>query len=176
MISCRSIAAVACSALLLAACSSSSGAPPSGPSGPTNFVLDGVTFHISSGGFFRNVGAPITMYLTDQVDTCAAVTAIPKGVSPQGWMRLELAVSPPTDGTTNVVILPALLLPGQAAGAFIQQFEDQTPYLLQLTTLSGNLSWFANPDATITMTELKVAFQGTSDTVDTYNLTIVPCN
>ncbi len=164
-------------AALLASCSSPSGPPPGGPSGPTNFTLETAQFHISSGGVFRNaVGGPFTVYLTDQPETCTAVTGVPVGVSSQGWMRLQLAVVPPTDGTTNAVIGAVAVLPGQASGAFIQQYQDQLPVILQLYTASGGVSWFVNPDNSITLTDLKVSFVGTTDTIDTYNLTVVPCN
>jgi len=171
----RTLISAGCAALV-GGCSSASNGPPGGPSGPTDFTLETAQFHISSGGVFRNAGQPLQMYLTDQPDTCTAVTGVPVGHSSQGWMRLQLSVLPPTDGSNNAVIGQVILLPGQAAGAFIQQFQNQIPYLLQLTAASGNVSWFVNPDNSITLTELKVGFVGTRDTIATYNLTIVPCN
>jgi hypothetical protein len=162
-------------AFALAACGSgSSQPPPGGPSGPVNFVIDGRLFHMSSGGYFSTPSG-FNLYFTDLPFTCNAVTVVPQAK----WIRLELAVTPPANGTGNVVIgspnPPALPPPGAAAGAFVYSEVDVA--VQTLPTKGGSLSWTYNAsDRSLTITNLDVAFVGTSDTIATYGLTVPLCN
>ena len=125
------------SVLALSACAESSYDPPADIGGPVDFTIDGLSFHISSGGFIRS-GQQFTIFFTDQPNACTAVLLIPQQI----FLSLMLKVSPPADATTTATIgapSPVVFPPnGKAGGAALQAGAVQTPPF-QLRHAGGGL-------------------------------------
>lgn len=166
-------------ALALSACGDSSYVPPVPPGGPLDFTIDGLDFHISSGGFIRS-GQQFTLFFTNQPNTCTAVLLIPQQI----FLSLMLKVSPPADASTTATIGPPspVVYPpsGMAGGALSQLAPLQTPpyqsAMQVVDSLDGTVDWQLNADGTITVVLLDMGFAGTPDRLKTQYLTIPPCN
>jgi hypothetical protein len=166
-------------ALALAACADPPNVPPVPPGGPLDFTIDGLSFHISSGGFIRS-GQQFTIYFTDQPNTCTAVLLIPQQI----FLSLLLKVSPPSDGTSTATIgapSPVVYPPSGMAGGQLSKLAPSLspPYQVAqqvVASASGTVTWQANADGTITVLLLDMGFTGTTDRLVTHSLTIPPCN
>ena len=173
----RAVALV--SVLALSACADPPYVPPDPVGGPLDFTIDGLSFHISSGGFLRS-GQQFTIYFTDQPNTCTAVLLIPQQI----FLSLLLKVSPPGDGTSTATIgapSPVVFPPnGKAGGALSKLAPSQSPpfqVAQQVVDSSGGtVTWQLNVDGTITVVLLAMDFAGTTDRLVTHYLTIPPCN
>ena len=167
------------SALALAACADPPYVPPESGGGPLDFTIDGLSFHISSGGYIRS-GQLFTIYFTDQPYTCTAVLLIPQQV----FLSLLLKVSPPADGASTATIGPPSLNiypPSGKAGGALSQLQPSLSPPYQVATqvvdsASGTVTWQMNTDGTLTVVLLDMGFAGTTDRVVTHYLTIPPCN
>jgi len=141
--------------------------------GPVDFTIDGLSFHVSSGGIYKN-GQQFTLYFTNQPNTCMAVAAVPQQI----FIIFSLEISPAADGSlTAEVVPPRLTFPpnGQAAGTLVQTNPIQGP-TTTLDTESGSVAWQANADGSVTITRLDVSFAGTADRLKFVLLTVPVCN
>jgi len=172
-------AAALATLLALGGCGDPPYVPPTPPVGPLSFTIDGLSFHISSGGYIRS-GQQFTIYFTNQPNTCTAVLLIPQQI----FLSLLLKVSPPTDGTSTATIGPPSpnIYPasGKAGGTLSQLQPSLTPPFQVATQVvdsaSGTVTWQMNADGTLTVVLLDMGFAGTSDRLRTEYLTIPPCN
>jgi hypothetical protein len=130
-----------------------------GDGGGLDVTIGGVRFRISSGGAVTT-SAGLTLYLTDQPDTCAAVTQIPAGRA----TIFGLKVSGPA-GSTNVAPGNGALVV-QAAGT-----EEQ-----RVVIDDGAVSWSMNGDGTTQLVSLDVGFAGTTDRLRLASLTLLACH
>lgn len=166
-------------ALALSACGDSSYVPPVPPGGPLDFTIDGLDFHISSGGFIRS-GQQFTLFFTNQPNTCTAVLLIPQQI----FLSLMLKVSPPADGTSTATIgapSPVVFPPNGKAGGQLSRLapSQSPPFQLPMQVVDssgGTVTWQLNADGTITVVLLDMDFAGTTDRLVTRYLTIPPCN
>jgi hypothetical protein len=165
--------------LALAACAEPAYVPPEPVGGPVDFTIDGLSFHISSGGYIRS-GQQFTIYFTDQPNTCTAVLLIPQQI----FLSLLLKVSPPADGASAATIGPPSLNiyppSGKAGGALSQLQPSMSPPFQVATQVvdsaGGTVTWQMNTDGTLTVVLLAMDFAGTTDRLVTHYLTIPPCN
>ena len=159
------------------------GDPPYTPvipvGGPVDFTIDGLAFHISSGGIYRS-GQQFSLYFTNQPDTCTAVALIPQQI----FLSLALKISPPTDGSLTASIgvpSPIVFPPSGQAGGALSQLEPLVgpPYQVATKVLAssdGSVSWQANANGSVTITRLDMGFTGTPDRLKFVNLTVRICN
>ena len=172
-------AAVLAAALSASACGSPSNTPVVPIGGPVDFTIDGLSFHISSGGIYTS-GQQFTLYFTNQPNTCTAVALIPQQI----FLSLALKISPPADGTFTASIgspSPVVFPPSGQAGGTLSQLEPLVgpPYQVAtkvLASTDGSVSWQANADGRVTITRLDMGFAGTPDRVKFVNLTVPICN
>src|SRR5260221_784006 len=149
--------------LILAACDT-----PGRDTGGTrvDFVISGITFHASSGAAV-SASATLSLYLSDQPDTCLALSLIPVGTA----ITFSLHINPPTDGTTQAtVVAKTTPAPGEAIGN-LQRATGGKPDAT-ITAASGSVSWTANSDGSVGITSLDVGFTGTTDRLTTSGLTL----
>ncbi len=167
------------SVLAFSACAEPSYAPPVEIGGPVDFTIDGLAFHISSGGFIRS-GQQFTIFFTDQPNTCTAVLLIPQQI----FLSLMLKVSPPADGSSTATIegpSPVVYPPNGKAGGQLSKLapSQSPPFQLPMQVVpssGGTVTWQLNVDGTITVVLLAMDFAGTTDRLVTHYLTIPPCN
>lgn len=167
------------SVLALSACADPPYVPPDPVGGPVDFTIDGLSFHISSGGFIRS-GQQFTIFFTDQPNACTAVLLIPQQI----FLSLMLKVSPPADGTSTATIgapSPVVFPPNGMAGGQLSRLapSQSPPFQLPLQVVDssgGTVTWQLNADGTITVVLLAMDFAGTPDRLVTHYLTIPPCN
>jgi len=172
-------AATLAAALAMSGCAESTYVPPAPPGGPLDFTIDGLSFHISSGGYIRS-GQQFTIYFTNQPNTCTAVLLIPQQI----FLSLLLKVSPPADGASTATIgppSPNIYPPSGMAGGALSQLQPSLTPPYQVATqvvdsASGGVTWQMNADGTLTVVLLDMGFAGTPDRLKTEYLTIVPCN
>lgn len=167
------------SVLALSACAEPAYDPPAEIGGPVDFIIDGLSFHISSGGFIRS-GQQFTIFFTDQPNACTAVLLIPQQI----FLSLMLKVSPPADGTSTATIgapSPVVFPPNGKAGGQLSRLapSQSPPFQLPMQVVDssgGTVTWQLNADGTITVVLLDMDFAGTTDRLVTRYLTIPPCN
>lgn len=172
-------AAVLAAVLVASACGTPSDTPGVSVGGPVDFTIDGLSFHISSGGVYRS-GQQFTLYFTNQPNTCVAVAVIPQQI----FLSLALKISPPADGTFTASIgppSPIVYPPSGLAGGTLSQLEPLVgpPYQVAtkvLPSADGSVSWQANADGSVTITRLDMGFAGTPDRVKFVLLTVPVCN
>jgi hypothetical protein len=170
-------------ALAVALAASACGTPPYTPvipvGGPVDFTIDGLSFHISSGGVFTS-GQQFTVFFTNQPDTCTAVGLIPQQI----FLSLALKISPPADGARTASIgppSPIVFPPSGTAGGTLSQLQPLAgpPYQVAtkvLASTDGSVAWQANASGSVTITRLDMGFAGTPDRVTFVNLTVPICN
>ena len=170
-------AAALAAILAMSACGQGS-TPPPPVGGPVDFTIDGLSFHMSSGGIFTN-GQQFTLFFTDRPDTCSAVALIPQFT----FLSLELKISPPADGSRTATIgLPSpIVFPpsGQAGGNLLQLTVvnvNQQVVLKDVPSASGTVTWRPNSNGTVTITLLDMGFGGTPDRIRSVDLTVPLCN
>ncbi len=159
-------------ALALAA-SACGGATSRGtPSPGIDFTVKGVPYHLGTGAVVRS-GTLLKLYLTDQPDTCFAVTFTPVG----RMSSLEIDVAPPAGGPSvatvaggGVATVPA---PGQAVATLRVSLQGTT--LSSIDAAAGTVSWTVNADRSLTIDALDMTFAGTTDRVTASSQTIPPC-
>ncbi len=157
--------------VVLQACSLSSEYHPSdGGGAPTDFTVGGVPFHISSGGTKVSTGV-LTLWFSDQPDTCLAVANMPVGIS----TYLQIAVSPQTDGGTSAAIVPPKPIPAAGeATASLTQLKTGTK-TASFAASDGIVAWTPNADGSTTLQSIDAGFAGTSDRIATGPWTIPAC-
>lgn len=172
-------AAALAALLAVGACGEPAYVPPTPPVGPLDFTIDGLSFHISSGGIFRS-GQQFTLFFTDQPNTCTAVLLIPQQI----FLSLLLKISPPADGTFQATIglpSPAVYPPSGKAGGALSQLQPSLTPPFQVATkvvdsADGTVTWQANTNNTMTIVGLDMGFAGTTDRLKTAYLTVPFCN
>lgn len=157
-------------AAVLAACSC--GNPPSARSsgsGP-DYVIGGIPFRPTSGAAIAG-GGGLTLYVSDQVDTCLAVLQVPV----QKMTLLELRVAPAADGTARATVVPPKPAPG--AGEAVGGISVRTGGTLNasLDAIDGSVAWTAHADGSVTVGALDVGFSGTTDRLALVGLFLQAC-
>jgi len=154
-------------AAALAACGDGTGTDPGG--GPT-VTIGGVTFHLSSGGSLRRGGA-LTLYVTDQVDTCSALGAVPRGT----MVTFQLAVAPRSDGTLAAAVVAGKGAPG--AGEAVGGLSVATGGTVTATreASDGSVAWTVDGNGAVTIATLDVGFAGTADRLQASGLRLASC-
>lgn len=155
-------------ALLSCACDETGAATPS-DAGVVDFTLGAVALHLSSGAV-RSSGPSLSFFLSDNPQTCQAITNVPNGL----LTRLRLDVAPPLDGTARAsVVVAAQPGAGQAVGSVVQSLMGRVQ--ATLTASDGTLSWTKNGDGTVTIDSIDVGFSGVSGRVATGGLILQAC-
>ncbi len=156
-------------AALAVACSGPGGGP-AGFSGPVDFTIGGLEFHVASGAA-ATVGGALTLYLTDQPDGCLAITYAPVGTA----TVFSLAVAAAADGSTRATVVPIkpAPAPGEAVGS-LQRTIGGVPGAI-LDAADGSVSWTTNADGSVTIELLDVGFVGAAGRLTTGGLTIPGC-
>ncbi len=154
-------------AAALGACAEG-GSYPSG--GPVDFVIGGIPVHLSSGGWLAPAGV-LTLYLTDQTDTCLAIALVPVGTA----VTISLRVVPEADGTTRAtVVAPQPTVgAGEAVGGLVRATGGVPNAILE--AVDGTVAWTVNADGSITVTSIDVAFAGGGDRLRTGGLRLPRC-
>jgi len=154
-------------AAALAACGDGTGRDPGG--GPT-VMIGGVSFHLSSGGSLRR-GGGLTLYVTDQVDTCSAIGAIPRGTV----VTFQLAVAPRGDGTLAAAVVAGKSAPGP--GEAVGGLSVATGGTVTATreASDGSVAWTADGTGAVTIATLDVGFAGTADRLQASGLRLASC-
>ncbi|HSB21200.1 MAG TPA: hypothetical protein VLD85_14430 [Anaeromyxobacteraceae bacterium] len=154
----------------LAAGSCGNPASARGPGNAPDFVIGGIPLDLASGAALAASGG-LTLYVSDQVDTCLAVLQVPV----MRTTLLELRVAPAADGTTAATVVPPK--PAPAAGEAVGGITVRTGGTLNasLDAASGSVAWTANADGSVTVTSLDVGFAGTADRLTTAGLHLRAC-
>lgn len=159
-------------ALAAALAAGSCGNPASarGSGNAPDFVIGGIPLDLASGAALA-VSGGLTLYVSDQVDTCLAVLQVPV----MKTTLLELRVAPAADGTTAATVVPPK--PAPAAGEAVGGITVRTGGTLNasLDAASGSVAWTANADGSVTVTSLDVGFAGTADRLTTAGLHLRAC-
>ena len=158
--------------LALAASACGDPAPRGTPSPGIDFTVKGVPYHLGTGTVERS-GALLKLYLSDQPDTCFAVSFTPVG----RMSLLEIDVAPPASGPNvatvaggGVATVPA---PGQAVATL--RTSVQGTILSSIDAAGGTISWTVNADRSLTIDTLDLTFAGTTDGLAAASQTIPPC-
>lgn len=154
-------------AAALAACGDGAGMDPGG--GPT-VMIGGVSFHLSSGGSLRR-GSDLTLYVTDQVDTCSAIGAIPRGTV----ITFQLAVAPESGGALRASVVTGKTAPGagEAVGGLAVSTGGVVGAAREAT--SGSVAWSVDGSGAVTVSSVDVGFAGTSDRLQASGLRLATC-
>ncbi len=154
--------------MLALSCGVSSGRTAA-DSGPLDFTLGGIAFHISDGAAVSSAGA-LTFYLSDQPNACAAFQHVPVGTA----TTFALQVAAQADGTTRATVVAK---PSPAAGEATGGLTRATGGVknASLQAASGTVQWTANADGSFTIVAIDVGFAGTADRMTTGGLTLQPC-
>jgi hypothetical protein len=121
-------------------------------------TVGGVRFHLAS-GTAKVSGGVLGLYLSDQANTCQAISGVPVSTT----TTLALRVAPGADGGTSATVVAPKLSPGagEAVGSLAVATGGQTSQ--RLDAASGTVAWTQNTDLSVTITSLDVGFSGTTD-------------
>ena len=151
----------------LAACDMPGHRDTGGP--PVDFTIAGLSFHLSSGAAVVSSGG-LAFYLSDQADTCLAISLVPVGTA----TTFSLHITPPADGPTQATVVarttPAA---GEAVGGLVRATGGKQE--ASVAAANGTVSWTANSDGSFAITAIDVGFAGTTDRLATYGLTLPAC-
>jgi len=156
--------------LLCCACGTAKPGGGSGDAGPVDFTIGTIALHAGSGAAVQGSGL-LTLYLSDQPDTCSAIHAVPVMTA----TTFSLRIAPPGDGSNHasVVAPKATPAPGEATGTLTvatggvkKNSEDAA---------DGSVGWVVNSDGSVALTTLDVGFAGTADRLSTYGLFLASC-
>jgi hypothetical protein len=144
---------------MLGLCACAEPSVPSGPPPPV-FTLGSLTFQVSSAGA-RPSATGLSLYFSDQVDVCQAISFTPAGT----WTKFTLAVAPQASGATSATVVgpkpsPA---PGEAEGHLVRGTGGSTTATLD--TASGAVTWTANADGSVSIASIDVGFAGISERI-----------
>lgn len=164
------------SLLALAAAALACGSPTSRgtPSPGIDFTLNGVAYHLGTGAVTRPAGSSLLkVYLTDQPDTCFAVTYVPT----QTMTTLELDLAPPASGPQTVAVVAGGVTTVPAAGQAVGTLSVSTRGTVSSSreATGGTIGWTVNGDRSLTLSTLDLAFAGTADRLSAPVVTIPPC-
>jgi hypothetical protein len=128
-------------------------------------------FHVSSGAAVTS-GGVLGLYLSDQPDTCLAITLVPRGTA----TVFSLAVVPGSDGSTRAAVVPPKLAPGpgEAVGG-IRRATGGVPDA-SLDAADGTVAWTTDASSFVTVTSVDVGFAGAAGRIATGPLTLPPCS
>lgn len=162
--------ATSAAALALALAGCGAGPVVGSQVGPT-FTVGTLTFRVASAGVVRGAGE-LTLWLTDQPDTCLAIVATPSGTA----TYLSLRVAPPASGpTAAAVVAPkAFPAPGEALGR-LERRQAGVPGAAY-DTADGSLAWTANQDGSLALDAFDVGFSGAAERMTGGGLLLRPCN
>jgi len=157
-------------AVVAAACSGSGTGSGNGVSGPLDFTIGGIAFHVSSGAV-ATVGGVLTLFLTDQPDGCQAITYTPVGTA----TIFSLGVAAAADGTTSATVVAPKPAPaaGEAVGKLVRATGGVSS--ARLDAADGSVSWKSNADGSVTITSVDVGFAGAAGRLTTVGLTVPHC-
>jgi hypothetical protein len=158
-------------AAALAGCGSSpSGGVPDAGGPPLEFAIGGLVFRVSSGTAVRT-GGLLALYLTDQPDTCLAVSLVPV----MTVTTFSLRVAAAADGTTRAAVVAPKPAPGagEAVGGLVRATGGARS--ASLDAANGSVAWAENANGTVTITSLDVGFTGAADRLTTGGLSLPPC-
>lgn len=157
--------------MAMLACDSTSRSSP-GDGGPAvDFVIAGISFHAGSGVAVTS-GGTLTLYLSDQPDTCQALTYVPVGTA----TTFSLRIAPPLNGSTRAAVVGPKSTP--AAGEAVGGLSRATGGVknASVDAMSGSIAWTANAGGSVTIDAIDVGFVGTTDRLTTGGLTLTPCS
>jgi hypothetical protein len=157
---------------LAVSCGGASTLQPGG--GQLDFNINGIAFHVSSGAAVSS--SALTLYLTDQPDTCLALRNAKNGNPPVGiYTRLALRVAAAADGTTRAnVVSSSTPGPGQAAGGLTRmQGGQQTA---SVDAANGSVTWTLDAKGNATLVSIDAGFAGTADRLAASGLSLPACS
>ncbi|MFT3916605.1 MAG: hypothetical protein QM704_21760 [Anaeromyxobacteraceae bacterium] len=164
----RAPAALALAGALAAGCSN----PPvqGGPDGDLRFTVGGLELHAVSGAAVQTAYG-LALYVSDQPDTCAAISAVPQ----TQWTLLALRVAPQAGGASQAVVTAPKAAPaaGEAVGAVTGYARDVAT--LGYDAADGSVAWTQASDGTVTLTAVDVGFQGAAGRVTGEGLVLKAC-
>jgi hypothetical protein len=158
-------------AALLVLAAAGCGGGPVGPGPAPEFRVGTVTVRLVSGGVKRLSGQ-LHLYLSDQIDTCAAVANAPTLTT----TYLQLVVAPPTSGpqAATVVSQSTTLAPGLAVGK-VQQTTGTT-LGTAYDAADGTLTWSGGATGDVILETIDVGFAPMSGRVTATGLRLTACN
>lgn len=142
-----------------------------GPGRVPDFVIGGIPFFLNSGTAIAGTGS-LTLYVSDQLDTCLAVRQVPT----MRMTLLRLAVAPQADGTTSATVVAGKPAPaaGEAVGG-ISVSTGGTPNA-SLEAIDGSVAWTGNSDGSVLVGSLDLGFAGSADRLTATGLHLAPCS
>lgn len=156
-------------AFALASC----GNPPvQGDGDPSpRFQVGALELHATSGAAVKTAFG-YGLYLTDQPDACAAITAVPQAI----WTILSVWVAPQTGGAAQATVVAPVPTPaaGQAVVGLARMNRDTATTVYD--GADGTIAWTAAADGTVTLTSIDVGFAGVSGRVTGQGMVLAPCS
>jgi hypothetical protein len=127
------------------------------------FTIQGMSLRLSSGAAAISSGV-LTLYVSDQIDTCTALRNAKTGNPPIGiYTVLALHVAAGSDGSTHATVVAPTPLPGpgQAAGTLARSQGGHQA--ASLDAADGTVSWTLDARGSATIRAMDVGFSGTAD-------------